>query len=93
MRNVVAHKSCFLLLLLFTSQFALATKKTLNKERPCERFVLYNQDILFSGGDVANLTSAVVTNGTGLENFYFGSLIVFNDLMTRDNHLLSPVIT
>ncbi|XP_030549677.2 dirigent protein 5-like [Rhodamnia argentea] len=94
MRNIAAHKSCFLafLLLLFTSQFASAAKKTLSKEHPCKRFVLYYHDILFDGGDVANATSATIANETKLGNFKFGKLVVFDDPMTRDSHLRSPAV-
>ncbi|KAF8014483.1 hypothetical protein BT93_H0327 [Corymbia citriodora subsp. variegata] len=94
MRNIVAPKSCFLvlLLLLFTSQLASATRKSLNKENPCKRFVLYYHDILFNGSDVANATSATIANETKLGNFKFGKLVVFDDPMTRDNHLHSPAV-
>ncbi|XP_010055807.2 dirigent protein 5 [Eucalyptus grandis] len=96
MRNLVAHKSCFLvlllLLLLFTSQFSSATKKTLNRDQPCKRFVLYFHDILFGGNDVANATSAAVANETGLGNFKFGKLFVFDDPMTKDKNYLSPAV-
>ncbi|XP_010055809.2 dirigent protein 5 [Eucalyptus grandis] len=95
MRNLVAHKSCFLflfLLLLFTSQFSSATKKTFNRDQPCKRFVLYFHDILFGGNDVANATSAAVANETGLGNFKFGKLFVFDDPMTKDKNYLSPAV-
>ncbi|KAH8513329.1 hypothetical protein H0E87_006568 [Populus deltoides] len=39
--------------------------------------------------DVANATSAAATDPTKLGNFKFGMLVVFDDPMTNDNHLLS----
>ncbi|KAJ6415099.1 hypothetical protein OIU84_003991 [Salix udensis] len=42
--------------------------------------------------DVANATSAAATEPTKLGNFKFGKLVVFDDPMTKDNHLLSPPV-
>nr|TKR97558.1 dirigent protein 5-like [Populus alba] len=40
----------------------------------------------------ANATSAAATNATKLGDFKFGMLVVFDDPMTKDNHLLSPPV-
>ncbi|KAL4580267.1 hypothetical protein LXL04_016454 [Taraxacum kok-saghyz] len=61
----------------------------MNEKKPCKRFVLYYHDILFNGTNVANATSATTANGTKLGNFQLGKLVVFDDPMTKDNHLLS----
>ncbi|KAM6557633.1 hypothetical protein CsatB_004652 [Cannabis sativa] len=87
----------FILLLIIvlasSSQSALASKKLpLNEKSPCKRFVLYYHDTLFNGTDAANATSATVANKTRLGDFNFGMLVVFDDPMTKDNHLLSPPV-
>ncbi|OMO79673.1 Plant disease resistance response protein [Corchorus capsularis] len=64
-------------------------KKVLDPKKPCKRFVLYYHDILFGGDDLANATSAATTNATKLGNTNFGMLVVFDDPMTKDQHLLS----
>ncbi|KAI3432189.1 uncharacterized protein J3R85_007596 [Psidium guajava] len=56
------------------------------------RLILYNLDILFDGREVANSMSTVVANKIKLGNFNFGKLIVFNDQMTIDNHLLALAV-
>ncbi|KAK1412463.1 hypothetical protein QVD17_33737 [Tagetes erecta] len=66
--------------------------KTLDKNKPCKRFVLYYHDILFNGTNTANATSAAATNSTNLGNFNFGKIVVFDDPMTKDDHLLSPPV-
>ncbi|CAL1375166.1 unnamed protein product [Linum trigynum] len=61
--------------------------------KPCKRLVLYFHDILFHGGaEPFNATSATVANATKLGNTNFGKLIVFDDPMTRDAHLLSTPV-
>ncbi|XP_050228870.1 dirigent protein 5-like [Mercurialis annua] len=88
-----ARKLCFLLLIfLITSQFVQSHKKSLKHQKPCERFILYYHDILFDGKDVANSTSARITNATKLGDHVFGMMIVFDDPVTKDENLLSPPI-
>lgn len=93
----VAEKSCciaFFFFLLVPQHYPVsASKKMLNPKEPCKRLVLYYHDILFGGDDnydMANATSAAVANATKLaEDFYFGMLVVFDDPVTKDKHLLS----
>ena len=90
--------ACFILFLLIvltlSSQpiFSSSHKKPLNKQKPCKQLVLYYHDILFGGEDMANATSAIVANKTNLGGFNFGMLVVFDDPMTKDAHLLSPPV-
>lgn len=70
----------------------MATKKPLREREPCKRLVLYYHDILFNGTNIANATSATVAVPTGLGNFNFGQMVVFDDPMTKDHHLLSPSV-
>ncbi|KAH6757388.1 Disease resistance-responsive family protein, partial [Perilla frutescens var. hirtella] len=76
------------------SGYTLTESKTTIKEgEPCKRFVLYYHDILFKGTNVANATSAKVTNATGLAaDKNLGMVVVFDDPMTKDPHLLSPPV-
>nr|XP_023913514.1 dirigent protein 5-like [Quercus suber]POF09224.1 dirigent protein 5 [Quercus suber] len=84
-------KSCFILFFLFViCQSSLASKKPLRQ--PCKSLELYYHDILFDGTDLANATSAKVANQTTLGNFKFGMLVVFDDPVTLDSHLLSPPV-
>ena len=71
------------------SHSALGNKKAMQKAAPCKQLVLYYHDILFDGSDAANATSARATNATQLGNFKFGMLVVFEDPITKDDHLLS----
>ncbi|CAN0910405.1 Dirigent protein 5 [Linum grandiflorum] len=58
--------------------------------KPCKQLVLYYHDILFHGnGDQANATSAAAANATKLGNYNFGMLVVFDDPVTKDGHLMS----
>lgn len=54
--------------------------------------MLYYHDVLFNGTNFANATSAKATNATNLGNFNFGQLVVFDDPMTKDPHLLSSPV-
>lgn len=55
--------------------------------------MLYYHDILFDGTNFANATSARASNASKLGgDFEFGMLVVFNDPMTKDQHLLSPSV-
>ncbi|GJW61430.1 plant disease resistance response protein [Tanacetum coccineum] len=71
---------------------SFAHSKTLDEKKPCKRFVLYYHDILFNGTNVANATSAAAVNHTQLGNFKHGMLVIFDDPITKDTHLLSPPI-
>ncbi|XVF13037.1 hypothetical protein REPUB_Repub08aG0173200 [Reevesia pubescens] len=94
MRSLVVKSCCiFFLFLLVSQQHSVsATKKLMDPKKPCKRFTLYYHDILFGGDDLANATSASATNKTKLGNFNFGKLVVFDDPMTKDQHLLSPPV-
>lgn len=87
MRDLVL-KLFFILFLLFTLSVSSA-KKSFKPKQPCKDLVLYYHDTLFNGTDVANATSAAATDPTKLGNFKFGMLVVFDDPMTKDSHLLS----
>ncbi|KAG5249392.1 hypothetical protein OIU77_027022 [Salix suchowensis] len=87
----LAVKSSSILFLLFTLS-ACSAKASFKPNEPCKQLVLYYHDILFNGTDVANATSAAATEPTKLGNFEFGKLVVFDDPMTKDNHLLSPPV-
>lgn len=92
MGGELVQKSCFFLFLILICQSVLASQKSLRQRKPCKRLELYYHDILFDGTNVANATSAKAANQTLLGNFHFGMLVVFNDPITEDNHLLSPPI-
>ncbi|KAJ4832351.1 Dirigent protein 5 [Turnera subulata] len=88
---------CYSIILFFLiiSVYVSSAKPSSNHKNikaPCKRFVLYYHDILFNGTDAANATSAAAANATLLGNFSFGQLVVFDDPMTKDNHLLSPPV-
>ncbi|KAI3804465.1 hypothetical protein L1987_26021 [Smallanthus sonchifolius] len=94
MALIVNKKIVFMLysLLILHSFFVIAHSKKLDENKPCKRFVLYYHNILFNGTNAANATSATVANHTQLGNFNHGALVVFDDPMTKDNHLLSPPV-
>ncbi|XP_050228565.1 dirigent protein 5-like [Mercurialis annua] len=87
--KVFALRSYFLLFILIVSQSVIAYKKTYKKQEPCKNFVVYYHDVLFNGTDAANATSAAATGPTKLNKFNFGMLVVFDDPVTIDEHLLS----
>ncbi|KAL8222751.1 hypothetical protein R6Q57_020150 [Mikania cordata] len=82
----------FFSLIILHSFYIIAHSKELDEKKPCKRFVLYYHNILFNGTNVANATSATITNTSKLGNFGHGMLVVFDDPMTKDNHLLSPTL-
>ncbi|XP_059444396.1 dirigent protein 6-like [Corylus avellana] len=90
----LVQKSCFFLFLFLflICQSVLASQKSLRHRKPCKHFELYYHDILFNGTNAANATSTKVANQSLPGNFNFGMLVVFNDPITKDNHLLSPPI-
>ncbi|KAG1330400.1 dirigent protein 5 [Cocos nucifera] len=89
-----SSKSCSLLLLSFLLAFQIgfAHTKTISKDKPCKRLVLYYHDILFNGTNVSNATSAAVANQTALGDYKFAMFVVFDDPMTEDHHLLSKPV-
>ncbi|KAI3505269.1 hypothetical protein L1887_27299 [Cichorium endivia] len=92
-RTFHAYTFCIILsFMLLHFSFILVDSKKLNEKKPCKRFVLYYHDTLFNGTNNANATSAAAVNATRLGNFYLGKLVVFDDPMTTDNHLLSPPV-
>ncbi|CAK9163017.1 unnamed protein product [Ilex paraguariensis] len=72
-------------------QLQLVSFNAILNEKPCKRMVLYYHDIIFNGTNVANATSAKASNETELTH-KFGMLVVFNDPITKDHHLLSPPV-
>ncbi|PIN13277.1 hypothetical protein CDL12_14098 [Handroanthus impetiginosus] len=82
--------SCFILFLCLALSLR-SHAKTLNPEKPCKRMVLYYHDILFNGTDLANATSAKITNDSALGS-QFGMMVVFDDPMTKDGRLRSPPV-
>ncbi|PIA24726.1 hypothetical protein AQUCO_03700020v1 [Aquilegia coerulea] len=86
---IQVYSTLFLLLL---TQTVISHKTSIKENKPCKQIVLYYHDILFNGTNGANATSATVANATPLGNFNFGLLVVFDDPMTTDNHLLSPPV-
>lgn len=82
----------FFFLFLFPSHSALALGRNLRSQEPCKRLILYYHDVLFNGTNVSNATSATVVNETNLGKFKFGKMVVFDDPMTEDHHLLSPPV-
>ncbi|KAL6174782.1 hypothetical protein ACLB2K_051428 [Fragaria x ananassa] len=63
-----------------------------NSNSSNKKFVLYYHDTLFNCTDENNATSATAANATGLGNCKFGMLVVFNDPLTKDHHILYPTI-
>ena len=94
MSTSVAKCSILLILsFMLLYQSGLATKSSFRESKPCKRLVLYYHDILFNGTDASNATSATVANETRLGRpHHFGMLVVFNDPLTKDQHLLSPAV-
>ncbi|PRQ44532.1 putative plant disease resistance response protein [Rosa chinensis] len=93
--STLVAKSSILLVLTFMLVFpsVLATKNPFKESKPCKRLVFYFHDTLFNGTDTTNATSAAVANITGLDRKHkFGLLVVFNDPLTKDHHLLSPPV-
>ncbi|KAI4326868.1 hypothetical protein L6164_019393 [Bauhinia variegata] len=85
----LVQKAYFILIFfLVSNSYAWAFKA----EEPCKRLVLYYHDILFDGTDGVNATSAAATNATKLGNTTFGMLVVFDDPVTKDKHLVSPPV-
>ena len=70
-----------------------------SEDEPCKKMTVYYHDILYSGNNTANATSAAVTkpeaalslshwkNGT-----FFGLLVVFDDLVTEEQALTSEPV-
>ncbi|KAI3911115.1 hypothetical protein MKW92_017849 [Papaver armeniacum] len=78
--------------LLIQFAFAHSNRVLLNEKLPCKTFTLYLHDTLFNVTNAANATSTAVTNATGISNFQFGELIVFDDPLTVDQHILSTPV-
>ncbi|KAK3021889.1 hypothetical protein RJ639_047393 [Escallonia herrerae] len=94
MARLVEKILCILFSLLFIASCSVSPvhSRKFKASEPCKRIVLYYHDILFNGTNVANATSATVANQTKLGDFKFGMLVVFDDPMTKDHHLLSPPV-
>ncbi|OWM72121.1 hypothetical protein CDL15_Pgr018004 [Punica granatum] len=96
MRDQIMDKSfifiCLLLLTIIPVTLQEVQKKPIKKHEPCKRIVLYYHDIIFRGNDPVNATSYAATNASGIGSFDFGKVVVFDDPMTRDQHLTSPPV-
>ncbi|KAL5718805.1 Dirigent protein 6 [Ranunculus cassubicifolius] len=90
MARLTQVSSILFFLLLVSSVLSLT--KPINPKKPCKHIILYYHDILFNGTNVANATSATITNPTKLGEKNFGMFVVFDDPMTKDHHLLSPPV-
>ncbi|KAJ0105866.1 hypothetical protein Patl1_17604 [Pistacia atlantica] len=93
MKGLVVMAFCFFLLLV-ASPSALASRKSSKYPKPCKQIVLYYHDILFgrTRNILSNSTSYRITNATNLGNYQFGSLIIFDDPITKDENLRSPPV-
>ncbi|XP_058100309.1 dirigent protein 5-like [Magnolia sinica] len=83
---------CLISLFLLSSQARVAQMQPHRGYTPCKRMVLYYHNVLFNGTNAANATSAIARNPVGFGNFDFGKLVIFDDPMTKDHHLLSPPV-
>lgn len=93
MRKVIVKLSFHFLFFFVLSQCVLAAKgNSFNQDQPCKRMVLYYHDILFNGTNMANATSSQAAKASNMSNYNFGSMVIFDDPMTKDNHLLSPAV-
>nr|GMC98149.1 dirigent protein 5-like [Ipomoea batatas]GMC98570.1 dirigent protein 5-like [Ipomoea batatas] len=70
----------------------MADSWTIKADKPCKRLVLYYHDIIFNGTNVFNATSAAIVKEPNLGSHHFGLMVVFDDPITKDRHLLSPPI-
>ncbi|KAL6657524.1 hypothetical protein ACP70R_005304 [Stipagrostis hirtigluma subsp. patula] len=63
-------------------------------DEPCKKMTVYYHDILYNGNNTANATSAAATQPTALGNgtFFFGKLVVFDDLVTAEQALASEPV-
>ncbi|KAL6657525.1 hypothetical protein ACP70R_005305 [Stipagrostis hirtigluma subsp. patula] len=65
---------------------------------PCKKMTVYFHDILYTGNNTANATSAAATNATALSTShwsngtFFGLLVVFDDLVTEEQALSSTPV-
>ncbi|KAK3005225.1 hypothetical protein RJ639_016986 [Escallonia herrerae] len=82
----------FPLLVIASCSVSPVHSRKFKASEPCKRIVLYYHDILFNGTNVANATSVIAANENKLGDFKFGMLVVFDDPMTKDHHLLSPPV-
>ncbi|GFP92600.1 dirigent protein 5 [Phtheirospermum japonicum] len=92
MKNLASTKAFLIIALLSLLTISCFSSKS---REPCNQLVLYYHDILFNGTDQANATSAAVTNDTALALLpagHFGKMIMFDDPVTKDNHLLSDPV-
>ncbi|MCL7046458.1 hypothetical protein MKW94_030436 [Papaver nudicaule] len=86
-------KACTSVFFILLIQSAFARSSKLSKQKsPCKTFTLYLHDTLFNVTNAANATSTAITNATGISNFQFGTLIVFDDPLTLDQHILSSPV-
>ncbi|KAI3949420.1 hypothetical protein MKW92_036408 [Papaver armeniacum] len=93
MSRSLAHKACASIFFILLIQSAFAHSNKLSKKKlPCKTFTLYLHDTLFNGTNAANATSSAITNSTGISKFQFGELIVFDDPLTLDQHILSDPV-
>ena len=70
-----------------------------SEDEPCKKMTVYYHDILYSGNNTANATSAAVTKpeaALSLSHWkngsFFGLLVVFDDLVTQEQALTSEPV-
>ncbi|CAK8579280.1 unnamed protein product [Lathyrus sativus] len=82
--------------MLFALTSAISNKRKPHK--PCKSLVLYFHDILYTGNNAANATSAIVAapEGASLTKLapqsHFGNIIVFDDPITLNHSLYSKLV-
>ncbi|CAK8579277.1 unnamed protein product [Lathyrus sativus] len=86
----------FVFVMLFALTSAIPNKRKPHK--PCKSLVLYFHDILYTGNNAANATSAIVAapEGASLTKLapqsHFGNIIVFDDPITLNHSLYSKQV-
>lgn len=90
--------TCLLVFSIFISSSSSKPVKTVTRQQPCKRMVLYFHDILYNGKNNKNATAALVAAPAwGNRTLFadqqrFGYMAVFDDLITLDGGLASPEV-
>ncbi|KAL3498942.1 hypothetical protein ACH5RR_041674 [Cinchona calisaya] len=85
-------KYIYIVFFVVASSFNSSHARKIKPDKPCKHLTVYYHDILFNGTNKANATSAAAANPTQLGNTNFGMVVVFDDPITKDQHLLSTPI-
>ncbi|CAI9094223.1 OLC1v1029922C1 [Oldenlandia corymbosa var. corymbosa] len=84
---------CLLLILLAMNIIVThGNPRKIKPNKPCKHLTVYYHDIIFSGNNAANATSAAATNPANVSATNFGMLVVFDDPITKDERLMSPPV-